>query len=86
MGVNLAVLMNYAEFGARSIEFGEYLVNEYQNQSSDYNNSFLLVWKPNHGLWLIIDGGTKLETIRETLENIEEVCVDISKELNQLQP
>jgi len=78
--VFLRVFRDYRDIGARDKRFGAFM-DEASREADKANKSVVLVWKPDHGLWLITGGDCTADDIRPLLDRSERVSEEIANAL-----
>jgi hypothetical protein len=70
-GLDVEVFEEYPKYSARSEFFGKFMVDIVQNRKRKQIEN-IVVWKPNHGVWLLLDNSQSDAAVVEVLLKIEE--------------
>lgn len=73
--LTLKIFDRYEEIGARDAAFGQFMANAAVKSKSE--SATLVVWKPNHGVWILSNGEATDEYLQDSILKLERfACFD----------
>lgn len=79
-GYSLCVFRKHESISARDTSFGRFLADAV-GKSLKVKSPVALVWKPNHGVWLMCDSSVDEASMQQMLLSVEGLCDHLASEL-----